>query len=29
MDEVAAFTGGGSQRDGVTLMAIRVQEDAN
>ena len=29
LDEVAAFTGGGSQRDDVTLMAIRVQEDAN
>lgn len=29
LDEVAAFAGGGSQRDDFTLIAIRVQEDAN
>ena len=29
LDKVAAFTGGGSQLDDVTLMAIRVHEDAN
>ena len=29
LDEVAAFAGGGSQRDDVTLIAVRVQEDAN